>query len=93
MGRFLAVASFHNNPDEHINSTFENVLNQTHQDWLLIVGDDFSDDVEFKRRLKRRVEEVNDPRIIYYQVEERRELYLYQNMFNRAQYMETKNHK
>jgi len=86
MGRFLAVASFHNNPDEHINRTFENVLNQTHQDWLLIVGDDFSDDVEFKRRLKRRVEEVNDPRIIYYQVEERRELYLYQNMFNHYQY-------
>ena len=65
MGRFLAVASFHNNPDEHINLTFENVLNQTHQDWLLIVGDDFSDDPEFKRRLKRRVEEINDPRIIY----------------------------
>ena len=86
MGRFLAVASFHNNPDEHINLTFENVLNQTHQDWLLIVGDDFSDDPEFKRRLKRRVEEINDPRIIYYQVEERRELYLYQNMFRHYQY-------
>ena len=86
MGRFLAVASFHNNPDEHINITFENVLNQTHQDWLLIVGDDFSNDPEFKRRLKRRVEEINDPRIIYYQVEERRELYLYQNMFRHYQY-------
>ena len=86
MGKFLATASFRNNPDEHINRTFENVLKQTHQDWLLIVGDDFSDDVEFKRRLKRRVEEVNDPRIIYYQLEERRELYLYQNMFLHYQY-------
>lgn len=86
MGRFLAVASFHNNPDEHIDLTFNNVLNQTHQDWLLIVGDDFSNDPEFKRRLKRRVEEINDPRIIYYQVEKRRELYLYQNMFRHYQY-------
>ena len=86
MGRFLAVASFHNNPDEHINRTFENILNQTHQDWLLIVGDDFSDDPEFKRRLKRKVVEINDPRIIYYQVGERRELYLYQNMFRHYQY-------
>lgn len=86
MGKFLVVASFHNNPDEHIDRTFDNVLSQTHKDWLLIVGDDFSDDPEFKRKLKRKVEEINDPRILYYQVEERRELYLYQNMFLHYQY-------
>lgn len=86
MGKFLAVASFHNNPDEHIDLTFKNVLNQTHKNWLLIVGDDHSTDPEFKRRLKRKVEELNDPRILYHQVENRRELYLYQNMFLEHQY-------
>ncbi len=53
MGKFLAVASFHNNPDEHIDLTFQTMLDQTHQDWLLIVGDDFSEDEEFRRRLKK----------------------------------------
>lgn len=86
MGKFLAVASFHNNPDEHIDLTFQNMLDQTHQDWLLIVGDDFSEDEEFKRRLKKKVETLNDNRIIYYQTKERRELYLYQNMFLQYQY-------
>lgn len=86
MGKFLAVASFHNNPDEHIDLTFDNVLKQTHKNWLLIVADDFSDDEEFKRRLKKKVEEVNDPRIIYYQMKKRRELYLYQNTFLEHKY-------
>jgi autotransporter strand-loop-strand O-heptosyltransferase len=86
MGRFLAVASFYNNTDEHVEQTFKNVLSQTHQDWLLIVGDDMSDDPEFKRRLKKRVEQINDPRILYYQVEQKRELYLYQNMFRYHEY-------
>ena len=86
MGKFLAVASFHNNPDEHIDLTINNVLKQTHQDWILIVGDDHSTDKDFKRRLKKKVADLNDPRIIYYQLEKRRELYLYQNMFLEYQY-------
>lgn len=86
MGRFLAVASFHNNPDEHIDLTFDNVLKQTHNDWLLIVADDGSKDPEFRRRLRKRVEELNDKRIIYYHLENRRELYLYQNTFQHLEY-------
>lgn len=86
MGKFLAVASFHNNPDEHIDLTFDNVLKQTHQDWLLIVADDGSKDPEFRRRLRKRVEALNDKRIIYYHLENRRELYLYQNTFQHLEY-------
>ena len=86
MGKFLAVASFHNNPDEHIDLTFQNVLKQTHKDWILIVADDHSDDEEFKRRLKHKVEDLNDSRIIYYQTDNRRELYLYQNTFQYLDY-------
>lgn len=86
MSKFLAVASFHNNTWEHVEQTFKNMLDQTHQDWWLIVGDDFSDDPEFKRRLKRKVEELNDMRILYYPVEKRRELYLYQNLFQHLDY-------
>ena len=54
MGKFLVVASFHNNPDEHIDRTFDNVLSQTHKDWLLIVGDDFSDDPSAQSACRRR---------------------------------------
>ena len=86
MGKFLAVASFHNNPEEHIDITFDNVLKQTHEDWVLIVADDFSSDQEFKRRLKKRVESLNDNRIIYYETKKRRELYLYQNFFKWLDY-------
>ena len=86
MGKFLAVASFYNNTEAHIDRTFENVLNQTHQDWILIVGDDFSQDEEFKRKLKRRVEELNDKRVLYYPVQFKRELYLYQNTFQHFEY-------
>ena len=86
MGKFLAVASFHNNPEEHIDITFNNVLKQTHEDWVLIVADDFSSDQEFKRRLKKRVESLNDNRIIYYETKKRRELYLYQNFFKWLDY-------
>lgn len=86
MGKFLAVASFHNNPDEHIDLTFDNVLKQTHKDWLLIVADDGSKDPEFRRRLRKRVEALNDKRIIYYHLENRRELYLYQNTFQHLEY-------
>ena len=86
MGKFLAVASFHNNPEEHIDITFDNVLKQTHGDWILIVADDFSSDPEFKRTLRKRVESLNDNRIIYYETKKRRELYLYQNFFKWLKY-------
>lgn len=86
MGKFLAVASFYNNTDAHIKQTFDNVLNQTHEDWLLIVGDDFSDDESFRRRLKAQVEQLNDKRILYYPTQFKRELYLYQNTFQYLDY-------
>ena len=86
MGKFLIVASFLNNLEKHIEQTFQNVLNQTYQDWIFIVGDDFSDDPEFRTILKNRVVELNDPRIIYYNIETKRELYLYQNFFKEYDY-------
>ena len=86
MGKFLIVASFLNNLEKHIEQTFQNVLNQTYQDWIFIVGDDFSDDPEFRTILKNRVVELNDPRIIYYNIETKRELYLYQNFFKEYNY-------
>ena len=81
MSRFLVVASFFNNPEKDIDNTFNSVLNQTHKDWILVVGDDFSSDKQFKQLLKKKVQEVNDPRIVYYEVKKKRELYLYQNTF------------
>ena len=86
MSKFLLVCSFYNNPEEHIDLTFNNVLKQTHKNWALIVGDDFSTTPGFKNLLKRKVEEVNDPRIIYYEVKSKRELYLYQNTFQELEY-------
>ena len=86
MGKFLAVASFHNNPEEHIDITFNNVLKQTHDDWILIVADDFSNDEDFALKLQKRVEELNDKRVIYYKTSKRRELYLYQNFFKWLDY-------
>lgn len=86
MGRFLAVASFYNNTEEYIQQTFDNILNQTHKDWLLIVGDDFSDDEEFRRKLKAKVEALNDKRVLYYPTQFKRELYLYQNTFQHLEY-------
>jgi len=86
MSKFLLVCSFYNNPEEHIDLTFDNVLKQTHQDWILIVGDDFSTVPGFRNLLKRKVEQINDPRIIYYDIKSKRELYLYQNTFQELNY-------
>lgn len=86
MGKFLIVTSFYNNTKKHVQTTFDNVLKQSHQDWMLIVGDDFSDDPEFRTYLKNQVVSINDPRIIYYDVKYKRELYLYQNFFQEYQY-------
>jgi autotransporter strand-loop-strand O-heptosyltransferase len=85
-GRFLLVTSFYNNTKEHVETTFKNVLKQTYKNWILIVGDDFSDDANFRQYLKNRVIELNDKRIIYYDVKEKRELYLYQNFFKEFDY-------
>ena len=84
--KFLFVCSFYNNPEEHIDMTFNNVLKQTHKNWILIVGDDFSSTPGFRGLLKRKVEEINDPRIIYYETITKRELYLYQNTFQELEY-------
>ena len=86
MGKFLIVTSFYNNTKKHVQTTFDNVLKQSHQDWMLIVGDDFSDDPEFRTYLKNQVVSINDPRIIYYDIKYKRELYLYQNFFQEYQY-------
>ena len=84
--KFLIVCSFYNNTKEHVEQTFKNVLNQTYENWVLIVGDDFSKDHDFRQYLKNRVNEINDDRIIYYDVKFKRELYLYQNFFNQFKY-------
>lgn len=86
MGRFLAVASFYNNTEEHVQQTFDNILKQTHKDWILVVGDDFSEDESFRRKLKAKVESLNDKRILYYPTQFKRELYLYQNTFQHYEY-------
>ena len=83
---FLLVTSFYNNPPEHLELTFKNVLSQTYQNWTLLIGDDFSADPEYRTWLKNRILEINDPRIIYYDVKEKRELYLYQNFFQHLDY-------
>lgn len=84
--KFLLVASFYNNTKEHVEQTFKNVLEQTYQNWVMVVGDDFSDDLEFRQYLKNKVVEINDKRILYYSVKHKRELYLYQNFFKEIQY-------
>lgn len=86
MSRFLAVASFYNSKEEHIDITFENVLKQTHKDWILIVCDDFNEDPNFREALRNKVLEINDHRIIYYETQYRREIYLYQNFFRGIKY-------
>lgn len=84
--KFLLVTSFYNNPQEHLELTFRNVLNQTYQNWTLIIGDDFSADPEYRTWLKNEILKLNDPRIMYYDVKEKRELYLYQNFFQHLDY-------
>jgi autotransporter strand-loop-strand O-heptosyltransferase len=85
-GTFLIVCSFYNNDKKHIEQTFQNVLNQTYKNWKLIVGDDFSEDPEFRQFLKNKVLEINDSRILYYNINFKRELYLYQNLFSCIDY-------
>ena len=84
--KFLLVTSFYNNPQEHLELTFKNVLSQTYQNWLLLIGDDFSADPEYRTWLKNEILKQNDPRIMYYDVKEKRELYLYQNFFQHIDY-------
>lgn len=84
--KFLLVTSFYNNPKEHLELTFKNVLSQTYKNWMLIIGDDFSADPEYRQWLKNEIEALNDPRIIYYDVKFKRELYLYQNFFQHLDY-------
>lgn len=85
-GTFLIVCSFYNNDKKHVEQTFQNVLSQTYKNWKLIVGDDFSDDPEFRQFLKNKVLEIDDNRILYYEIKFKRELYLYQNFFNWIDY-------
>lgn len=84
-GKFLMVCSFYNNTKEHIEQTFKNVLNQTYDNWVLIVGDDLSDN-NTNKYIKDSIKEINDPRIIYYDIKFKRELYLYQNFFKKLEY-------
>lgn len=84
--KFLLVTSFYNNPQEHLDLTIKNVLSQTYQNWVLIIGDDFSADPEYRTWLKNEILKQNDSRIIYYDVKSKRELYLYQNFFQHIDY-------
>ena len=84
--KFLIVCSFYNNTKEHIEQTFKNVLNQTYKNWVLIVGDDFSTNPNITNYIKDKVKEINDRRIIYYDIKFKRELYLYQNFFKQIDY-------
>ena len=84
-GKFLMVSSFYNNTREHILQTFNNVINQTYKNWVLIVGDDFSTngcgDI-----LREEVEKINHPNILFYDVKFKRELHLCQNFFKTINY-------
>jgi len=84
-GKFLVVSSFYNNTRQHILQTFENMLKQTHKNWVLIVGDDFSDN-DCKAILKEEVKRLNHPNILYYDVRFKRELHLCQNFFKAINY-------
>jgi len=83
--KFLIVTSFYNNTNEQINITFDCLLNQTHQNWVYIVGDDESTN-SCESYLKYKVNQLNDDRIIFYNVKFKRELYLYQNFFKEFKY-------
>jgi hypothetical protein len=84
-GKFLVVCSFYNNTKEHILRTFDNMLNQTHKNWILIVGDDFSTN-GCGEMLKDEVSRINHPNILYYDVKFKRELHLCQNFFKTINY-------
>jgi len=84
-GKFLIVCSFYNNTIDHIKQTFNNILKQTYKNWILIVGDDFSTN-NCKDLLKQEIKKINHPNILYYDVKYKRELYLYQNLFNTINY-------
>ena len=83
--KFLIVTSFYNNTNEQIDRTFECVINQTHNNWIYIVGDDGSTN-GCDKYLQYKVNTLADDRIVYYQTKFKRELYLYQNLFTNIQY-------
>lgn len=83
--KFLVVCSFYNNTREQIRQTFDNIIKQTYDNWVLIVGDDFSDN-NCKNILKEDVDRINHPNILYYDIRFKRELYLYQNFFKTIKY-------
>jgi autotransporter strand-loop-strand O-heptosyltransferase len=85
-GKFLLVTSFFNVDKKYVDLTFDNVLKQTYKNWRLIVGDDFSEDKSFRQYVKNKIIEINDPRIIYYDVKFKRELFLQQNFFKYFDY-------
>lgn len=84
-GKFLMVCSMYNQTKDHILQTFKNVMNQTHDNWLLIVGDDFSDN-GCGEMLKEEVKKINHKNIIHYDVKFKRELHLSQNFFKGIKY-------
>jgi hypothetical protein len=84
-GKFLMVCSMYNQTKDHILQTFKNVINQTHDNWLLIVGDDFSDN-GCGEMLKEEVKKINHKNIIHYDVKFKRELHLSQNFFKGIKY-------
>jgi len=85
MGKFLIVCSFYNNTKDHIKQSFDNVINQTHKNWLFVVTDDFSEN-DCKKLLQEEIKKRNNPNIIYYEEKYKREIYLYQNFFKAINY-------
>lgn len=81
--KFLLVCSFYNKEIDQVVRTINNVINQSYTNWELIVGDDFSDN---DINLKLYIESMNDPRISFYEIKEKYELYLYQNFFKEKEY-------
>ena len=85
MDKFLIVCSFYNNTKDHIKQSFDNVINQTHKNWLFVVTDDFSEN-DCKKLLQEEIKQRNHPNIIYYEEKYKREIYLYQNFFKSINY-------
>ena len=84
--KFLLVCSIYNKEIDQILRTINSVMNQSYTNWELVIGDDFSDDNNSVDILKQYINSINDPRVSFYEIKEKYELYLYQNFFKEKDY-------